>query len=221
MMHFKNLTIIGTSHIAQESIDEVTRAIGTEKPEIVALELDLKRFHALLNPQPKLKLRDIRMLGVKGWLLNLIGAWAEAKMGKLVGVKPGTEMKTAIMLAAKTKARIVLIDRDIIITLKRLTTEITFREKLRFISDIFKALLFRKVPEMNFDLRKVPSKELIDKLMKGVKTRYPNVYKVLVHERDIYMAKALNKLINTEKDKRIVAIVGAGHEESIIKHIRG
>ena len=74
---------------------------------------------------------------------------------------------------------------------------------------------------MNFDLRKVPSKELIDKLMKGVKTRYPNVYKVLVHERDIYMAKALNKLINTEKDKRIVAIVGAGHEESIIKHIRG
>ena len=221
MMHFKNLTIIGTSHIAQESIDEVTRAIGTEKPEIVALELDLKRFHALLNPQPKLKLRDIRMLGVKGWLLNLIGAWAEAKMGKLVGVKPGTEMKTAIMLAAKTKARIVLIDRDITITLKRLTTEITFREKLRFISDIFKALLFRKVPEMNFDLRKVPSKELIDKLMKGVKTRYPNVYKVLVHERDIYMAKALNKLINTEKDKRIVAIVGAGHEESIIKHIRG
>ena len=221
MMHFKNLTIIGTSHIARESIEEVTKAISTEKPEIVALELDLRRFHALLNPRPKMKLRDIRMLGVKGWLLNLIGSWAEAKMGKLVGVKPGTEMKTAIMLAAKTNAKVVLIDRDITITLKRLTTEITWREKSRFIADIFKALLFRKAPEINFDLRKVPSKELIEKLMKNVKTRYPNVYKVLVRERDVHMAKALNKLINTEKDKRIVAIVGAGHEESIIKHMNG
>jgi len=221
MMHFKNLTIIGTSHIARESIEEVTKAISTEKPEIVALELDLRRFHALLNPRPKMKLRDIRMLGVKGWLLNLIGSWAEAKMGKLVGVKPGTEMKTAIMLAAKTNAKVVLIDRDITITLKRLTTEITWREKSRFIADIFKALLLRKAPEINFDLRKVPSKELIEKLMKNVKTRYPNVYKVLVRERDVHMAKALNKLINTEKDKRIVAIVGAGHEESIIKHMNG
>ena len=220
-MHFKNLTIIGTSHIARESIEEVTKAIITEKPEIVALELDLRRFHALLNPRPKMKLRDIRMLGVKGWLLNLIGSWAEAKMGKLVGVKPGTEMKTAIMLAAKTNAKVVLIDRDITITLKRLTTEITWREKSRFIADIFKALLLRKAPEINFDLRKVPSKELIEKLMKNVKTRYPNVYKVLVRERDVHMAKALNKLINTEKDKRIVAIVGAGHEESIIKHMNG
>ena len=47
-MHtIQNLIIIGTSHIAVESIDEVTTAIAELKPEIIALELDLKRFKRL------------------------------------------------------------------------------------------------------------------------------------------------------------------------------
>lgn len=220
MIRFKNLTVIGTSHIAKESIAEVKKLIEEERPEIVALELDYKRFHALMNPRRKVRLRDIRALGARGWLLNLIGAWAEEKMGKLVGVRPGTEMKTATVLAAKSKAKIALIDQDITVTLRRLTKNITWKEKLRFVTDLFKAALFRKKPDVTFDLRKVPSKEVIGKLMKQVKTRYPNVYTVLVHERDIHMAKALYKLMNTEKNKKIVAIVGAGHEESIIKNIQ-
>lgn len=220
MMRFKNLTIIGTSHIAKESIQEVIRTIESEKPEIVALELDMKRFQAMMGPKRKLTIKDIKHLGVKGWVINVIGAWAEEKMGKIVGVKPGTEMKTAALLAAKQKARIALIDQDITITLKKLTKRITWKEKFRFISDILSAAVLRKKPEINFDLSKVPSQEVIDNLIGQVKKRYPNVYDVLIHERDVHMAKALNKLINTEQDKRIVAIVGVGHEESIINHIK-
>ncbi len=218
MMTFKNLTLIGTSHIAKESVTEVEHVIGTVNPDIIALELDLKRFQALMNPGRKLSLRDIKYLGVRGWLINLIGSWAELKMGKLVGMKPGTEMKTAVMLAAKSQARIALIDQDITITIKRLIKKITFKEKMRFIGDIIMALLGKK-PEMQFDLKKVPDQNVIKKLMEEVKARYPSVYMVLVHERDVYMAKALNKLVTTEPNKKIVAIVGAGHEESIIKHM--
>ncbi|MFH0752816.1 MAG: TraB/GumN family protein [archaeon] len=220
MMSFKNLTLIGTSHISAESVAEVKRIITEKEPEIVALELDYKRFHAMMNPERKLRLADIRFLGVKGWLINLIGAWAEAKMGKLVGVKPGTEMKTAVMLAAEHKSKIALIDRDITITLKRLTKQITWKEKFRFLGDILKAVFLRKGPEVTFDIRKVPSKKVINKLMKQVKKRYPNVYNALIHERDVHMAKSLNKLIDINKNKQIVAIVGAGHEENIIKYIR-
>ena len=38
-MNYKNLTIIGTSHIAKQSLDDVETAIEHGKPDIVALEL--------------------------------------------------------------------------------------------------------------------------------------------------------------------------------------
>src|SRR3989344_5073551 len=98
MKTFKNLTIIGTSHIAKESILEVRKFILENKPDIIALELDQKRFIALLNKR-KLKLTDIKEIGIKGFLINLIGAYIEKKLGKLVGVSPGSEMTLAIKLS--------------------------------------------------------------------------------------------------------------------------
>ncbi len=219
MMNFKNLTLIGTSHISPESIEEVKHAIATKKPQIIALELDIRRFQSLLGPKQKISFRGIRQLGIKAWVLNIVGSWVEEKLGKMVGVAPGTEMKTAITLAAQTKAKIALIDRDITITLKRLTSQITFREKIRFVLDILKGLLGLK-PKMQFDLKKVPSSKMIKQLLEEVKKSYPNVHRVLVQERDEHMAKALYKLMNTETDKEIVAVVGAGHEESIIQKIQ-
>jgi len=46
MIKYKNLSIIGTSHIAKQSLDEVKDIIEHTKPYINALELDKKRFYA-------------------------------------------------------------------------------------------------------------------------------------------------------------------------------
>ena len=82
---YKNLTIIGTSHIAKQSLQEVENSINKIKPEIIALELDRKRYYSLTHKtKRKLKLRDIKRIGFKGYLFNLIGAWVEKKLGKLV-----------------------------------------------------------------------------------------------------------------------------------------
>ena len=108
-MHYKNLTLIGTSHIAKQSLEEVNNAINKEKPDIIALELDKKRFFALThNIKRKLKLSDIKRIGLKGYIFNLIGAWIEKKLGKYVGVEPGSEMITAIRLAKKNKINWIL-----------------------------------------------------------------------------------------------------------------
>ena len=52
------------------------------------------------------------------------------------------------------------------------------------------------------------------------KKRYPNLYKVLIEERNEIMANNLSKIMELEPDKKIVAIVGAGHEEEMIKLIK-
>ncbi|MBI2208111.1 TraB/GumN family protein [Candidatus Woesearchaeota archaeon] len=220
MMQYKNLTIIGTSHIARQSLEEVGEAIIEGKPDIVALELDRKRLYSLMSKQEgKISIYDIRRIGLKGFIFSLIGAWAEKKLGKLVGVAPGSEMKKAVTLAKKHNMKLALIDQDIEITLRRFSKALTWKEKWNFMADIIRQIFTGK-KEIEFDLTKVPDKKIIRKLINKVKIRYPNIYRVLIEERNEVMAKNLEKIMEENEDKKILAIIGAGHEEDILNIIK-
>jgi len=132
-------------------------------------------------------------------------------------MRPGEEMLTAIKLAKKYKLKIALIDQPIQITFKRLSKNITFKEKFRFVVDILASLISQK-KRIKIDLTKVPEKNLIKRMIKEVKMRYPNVYKTLIYERNIYMAQQLTQLL--QSNKKILAIVGAGHEDELLRLIK-
>ncbi len=223
-------TIIGTSHIAAESVREIKKFIDENKPDIVAVELDKKRFIALLakklgekNKKGK-SMYNIRRIGVKGYLFVLLAAWGTKKLADLIGAKPGQDMMTAIALAKRHNLQLALIDQDIDITLQRFSKYLSWREGWHFIVDIFRAIFFRK-REMeklgikHLDLRKVPPNELIKKLIMRVKVRYPNIYKVLVHERNVYMTRVLRLIIEKNPEKDVLAVVGAGHEDYLKKSV--
>jgi pheromone shutdown-related protein TraB len=219
-MRYKNLIIIGTSHIAPQSLKEVESTILTETPDIVALELDRKRISALAsNKGGKTRWKDAWRVGIKGFLFSMIGAWVEQKLGQKTGVAPGSEMLLAFKTAQKVNARVALIDQDIEFTLKRFSKELSWKEKWFFLVDIFKGLILRK-SDIDFDLAKVPKQETITRLIKKVRKRYPNIYKVLVTERNSFMAANLAHLLQNFPDKKIVAVVGAGHEKDIIGLIK-
>lgn len=215
MKSFRNLIILGTSHIAIESINDVKNIIENEKPKIIALELDLARFKKLLSK--KKQKFSLKHLTSKGSIINSLGALIERKLGEKVGISPGEEMRTAIRLAKKHKIDIALIDQPIQITFQRLSSNITFKEKMRFILDIISSLVLPK-KRIKIDLTKVPEKGLIKKMISQVRKRYPNVYKTLIHERNLFMTKQLLGLIKV--NKKTLVIVGAGHEEDLIKMLR-
>ena len=70
-MKYLNLTIIGTSHIARQSLQEVTATIEKEKPDIIALELDKRRFYALTH-KVKRKVRLNRMIIVHREIISVV-----------------------------------------------------------------------------------------------------------------------------------------------------
>lgn len=218
MHKFKNIIILGTSHIAIQSVKQVENIIKRHKPQIIALELDKKRFLAIQAKKRKFTYKDLKKMGLKAFILNYLGAWAENKLGKTVGAKPGAEMKKAIELAKKHKIKIALIDQNINITIKKLLKNITFREKLRFITDLFTAPITKN--KIKFNLKKVPKEKLIEKIIKKVKKRYPNLYLILVKERNQIMANNLNRLILKYPNKTIFAIIGAGHVKGIIGELK-
>lgn len=220
MQRHKNLRVIGTSHIAIESVQEVQKVIKELKPRVVALELDQTRLHALLSGKKKRpSIADVRKVGVKGFLFNLLGAWIEKKLGKIVSTPPGSEMRAAVAAAREEGATIALIDQDIHITLKKLSKSITLKEKVRFARDLLIGAR-GKWGEERIDLRRVPDEKVIKGVTERVKKEYPSVYRVLIKERDEVMAKNLYKLMRMYEGKVIVAVVGAGHEAEIVEIIK-
>ena len=214
MLIYRNLYILGTSHISPESVSQVSSFITQEKPAIIALELDKSRIEALFHKH-KPSLQHLRHLGIKGFLLNLLGHYLEEKLGKLTGVSPGTEMKTAILAARHHHLQLAVIDQPIQHTLKKLSASITWKEKFRFLLDLLKAPFMRK-PELSFDLKKVPSEALISQLLIKTRHRYPSVYSTLITQRNKVMAKNLYTIMHSHPDKKILAIVGAGHQNAIL-----
>ena len=214
MYTIKNLILIGTSHISIESVKEVRETIESHTPDIIALELDLKRFKKIIsNKEEKISLKDI---GKKGFLMNLVGVYIERYLGKKVGTKPGVEMKEAIKLAKKYKIKIALIDQDIQITLQKLRARFTFKEKLNLVKNILKSIFSSK--RISFDLNKVPEQKLIKKLTLEIKRDYPSLYKTLIEERDEVMSSGLLKLM--QENEKVVAVVGAGHIPGITKTVK-
>ncbi len=225
-MHHKNITILGTSHIAQGSINEIVQTIETSKPDIVAVELDRNRLNALLRKgkRPSL-LRLMSKIGVTGMIFALIGAYMQRKLGKLVGVEPGADMLAAVKTANKHKIPVYLIDQNIEVTLARFSRLFTWREKFRLIKDIFMAIFFQKQQLKKYgfdkiDLTTVPPKKLIHQLIDRVKEEYPSVYQVIIHERDMFMSLALIAITKEKPDAKVLAVVGAGHESGMMEFLK-
>jgi pheromone shutdown-related protein TraB len=216
-----NIKIIGTSHISKQSINEIKNSVTDWKPEILALELDFQRAMSLMQDQKnKVSLTQIMQIGVKGYVFAKIGQFAQQKLGKIVGVSPGSEMKTALNLAKKEKLEVAFIDQPIRITLKNFSKTLTWKEKFRFIGEIFRGIFSKKKQIEKygldkFDLSKVPADELIEKMMAPMKKDFPSVYKTLVLDRNKYMVKQLVKLMRKFPDKKILVVVGAGHKKGM------
>lgn len=219
--------VIGSSHIAKQSVHEISEAVGNFSPDIIAIELDKKRLNAMFGKAEKPGFFSaVRAVGLNGYLFSLLGSYAERKLGEIVGIKPGAEMRHAAKLAKKLSIPLALIDQDIEITLRRFSEEFSLREKLRFVAgfmaDIFKGLFLPSSirPSIRFDLSKVPSEKVIEEIMKEVRKNYPGFYKVLIEERNKVMVNNIISIANSKPGSRILAVIGAGHKADIVKELK-
>jgi pheromone shutdown-related protein TraB len=213
MHHYKNLTIIGTSHIAEKSVLEIERVFYALNPDIVAVELDRNRLEALLHKErPSYSPRLIGRIGVTGYVFAVLGSILQRKLGDLVGVSPGSDMLKACLLARDNQKKLALIDQDVQVTLKRLSGIFTFREKMRMLFDVFRSPFSKK---LRINIKDVPEKELIAQLLKILKERYPGLYRAIIDERNQFMASKIAGILKNHADSSMLVVVGAGHEEEL------
>ncbi|MDR2967465.1 MAG: TraB/GumN family protein [Methanobacteriaceae archaeon] len=211
------LTIIGTAHVSQDSVDEVKQAIYEQEPDVVAIELDRGRYERLLEEKKgtkvdeKISVTKIIKEGKVGlFIISSILTYIQSKIGEDLDIKPGSEMIEAIEAANDLNIKIALIDRDINITLQRVLNKATFMEKLKFFYGAIVSLFTSDDEEIE-DIEQLKESDTLDEIMEYFKDMSPNAYEVLVKERDAYLAKSI---LNIEDD-HVIAVVGAGHKEGI------
>lgn len=217
-MH-EHIKIVGTSHISSQSVRQIKKAFKDFEPDIVGVELDKQRLHAMLhNLKPNYSLAMVRKIGIKGFIFAVLGGLLQKKLGSMVGMKPGSDMLCAANLAKEHKKPILLLDRNIQVTLRRLKL-ITFREKMRFVKDLVMGFVKRKKVKIN--LHNVPSAKLIETLLGQLKDKYPTLYRILVDERNEYMAKRLKAVMKAHPEKKILVVIGAGHRKGFEELVFG
>ena len=85
----ENLTIIGTAHVSNESVEEVKNAIYEIQPDVVGVELDFKRYQRLKNEMNGIETDDtismkkiIKENKVGIFLASTILGYIQNKIGK-------------------------------------------------------------------------------------------------------------------------------------------
>ncbi len=211
------ITLVGTAHVSDKSVAEVNEVIEREKPDIVAVELDNARYKALKGEE-EVKEINVKELLREGkfyyFLLHLLLAYIQKKIGDDAGVKPGAEMLSAIEKAEKIGARVALIDRDIQLTLGRFWNKMSFFEKLKLFVSITGASLGFGTRDIDMD--SVTNEDVVAQLISELRKLSPSAASVLVDERDAFMAK---NLLEISREGTVVAVVGAGHREGIQRYL--
>ena len=209
----KTVILIGTAHISQDSVELVEKVISQESPDCVCIELDEKRYQALTQ-RKKWQSLDLKQIikdkQLSTLMINILMASYQKKLGGQLGVKPGAELLSAANTAISMDIPIALCDRDVRITLRRAWKSTSFFKKGYLLVTLF-ASLFDSTEISEEKLAEMKQKDVLSDLMDEMGTALPDVKKVLIDERDIY----LSEMIKEAKGKRLVAVVGAGHVEGI------
>ncbi|MEM4662524.1 MAG: TraB/GumN family protein [Candidatus Diapherotrites archaeon] len=214
----KEIILVGTAHVSRQSIDEVRKIITEEKPACVAIELDRSRFLQLSEEQ-KWKKTDVFSVIRKGkthlLLFNILLSSMQRRIGQELGIKPGSEMLEAAKLAKEKNIPVVFVDRDIEITMKRTFAAMGFIEKIKLFSELvmyFFGFGETLTPEQIEELKR---EDIITALVRELSAKFPSIKKVIIDERDQYIAASISQI----KAKKIVAVVGAGHLKGITDNL--
>jgi len=213
----KKIYLVGTAHVSKKSVEDVSNTIDTIKPDTICVELCAARHKAIVQRDNWKKMNIFKIIKEKKavfLLAQLIMNSFYRRIGEQLGVQPGAEMVEGIKQAEKTGAELVLADRDIEITLKRVWRNLNFFNKLKMASHILASLFVgEKIDESLIE--KIKEQDQLETILETFSESFPEVKKRLIDERDIYLAQKIRSAPGTT----IVAVVGAGHVPGIQDHI--
>ena len=213
----KDVYLVGTAHISKDSVEDVRTTIEQVRPDTICIELCKARHQAITQADSWRKMDIVKVVRQKKavfLLAQLIMSSFYRRLGEKLGVQPGAEMIEGIHQAEAIGAQLILADRDIEITLKRVWGYLGFWTKLKLAMQLMTGIFVHEEIDSHM-IEELKKQDQLEAVMAEFAGRYPEIKRRLIDERDTFLAEK----IRTAPGQTVVAVVGAGHVEGIKSQI--
>jgi len=215
------VTILGTAHISKASADKVKELLLTGEYDSVAVELCYSRHRAIIDPDALAKM-DLFQVIKEGKATMVAASLAlgafQQRMAEKMNIKPGAEMRVAIDMADQLKIPVLLIDREIGTTLKRVYRRVSWWQRMNLVAGLMVSVVSRhEVSEA--EIEKLKEGDILESTFTQFAEEAKELYTPLVNERDKFMAARIRQEAAKGKHRKLLAVVGAGHLRGIYEYL--
>jgi len=214
-------TLLGTAHVSAESADDVTKLIDTGAFDAVAIELCDARHHNMANPEAmgEQDLFQVFKQGKAGMVAASLALGAfQQRIADQSGIEPGAEMRAAVEQAQGRQLPLLLIDRDVGITLKRIYRNVPWWQRFSLFSGLLGSVLSRQ-DVSHEDIEKLKEGDMLEATFSEFAAQSEALYTPLIRERDRYMALRLAEDAPPGRYQHVLVVLGAGHLKGTAEHL--
>ncbi len=218
----KHITLLGTAHVSRASAEQVRRLLDSGAYDAVAIELCASRHRNIIDPDA-LSRMDLFQVIRKGQAPMVtatlaLGAYQQ-RLAEQFGIEPGAEMRAAIEQAKQHDLPVVLIDREVGTTLRRVYRSVPWWQRLYLFSGLLVSIVAREDITED-EIEQLKQGDLLESTFVQFAKQAKALYDPLIAERDQYMAARLQQAGEKQPYRHILAVVGAGHLRGIAQHLQ-
>ncbi|MCP3669144.1 MAG: TraB/GumN family protein [Gammaproteobacteria bacterium] len=215
------ITLLGTAHVSRASADKVRELLHTGAYDAVAVELCPSRYNAIIDPDALARMDLFKVLKEgKGTMVAAslaLGAYQQ-RLAEQFGIEPGAEQREAVNYARDNHSPVLLIDREIGITLKRVASNVAWWQRLNLFSGLVASLLSKEDVDED-EVERLKEGDILETTFAEFAEDRQDLYLPLIDERDRYMAARLLEDMQKDGHSNILAVIGAGHMQGIKRYL--
>jgi pheromone shutdown-related protein TraB len=217
-----HITLLGTAHVSRTSADTVEEMLNTGEYDAVAIELCPSRYNALIDPDGLARM-DLFQVLKEGKVPMVSASLAlgafQQRMADQFGIRPGEEMRRAIDMGRQHDLPVLLVDREVGITLKRIYRNVPWWQRLTLFSGLLASVLSREeIPEE--EIERLKEGDVLESAFTQFAEREKHLYQPLIAERDRYMAARILEEIEQTEHQNLLVVIGAGHLKGLAEQLK-
>jgi len=216
-----SITMLGTAHVSKASADKAQELIATGKYDAVAVELCPSRHKTIINPDAMAKMDLFQV--IKSGQASMVAASLalgafQQRMAEQFDIEPGAEMRVAIKDAKEARLPVVLIDREIGTTLKRIYRNVPWWKRFNLFGGLIASVISKEKISAE-EIERLKEGDVLESSFSQFAEDEKDLFHPLISERDEYMSARLIKTCKENDYKHILAIIGAGHMKGMTEQI--
>ncbi len=220
-------TLLGTAHVSPASAQEVRDEVASGAYDAVAVELDEARHAAMTDPErwAKLDLFQVLKQGKMGMVAVSLALGAfQQRLADQLGIQPGAEMRAAVDGARERGLALLLVDRDLGVTLRRISASVPWWQRPALIVGVVASALSREAIDPA-EIEQLKQGDVLEATFAEFAERERSLFEPLISERDRFMAAQLERQVlglpEAERPTSVLVVIGAGHLAGLRRLLAG